>query len=96
MKNKEVLPFVAVHPGEIIQDEIEAREGLTQRKLAKMLNIAPSLLNEIIKGKRRINADIALALEETLRIDAFFWLKYQAAYDLNYARLKKSKEAEIA
>lgn len=92
--NKEILPFVASHPGGVIKDEIEAREGLTQRKLAEMMNISPSLLNEIIKAKRRVNADIALKLEETLGINAFFWLKFQASYDLNSARLKIKKEVE--
>lgn len=93
--NKEVLPFIASHPGSVIQDEIEARSGLTQRKLAEMMKVSPSLLNEIIKEKRRVNADIAIALEESLGIDAFFWLKFQAAYDLNSARLERAKRAEV-
>ena len=54
-----LTPFELTHPGELIKDELEAN-SLTQAKLAENIGVKPSLLNEIIKGKRGVNTEIAL------------------------------------
>ena len=46
-----LTPFEPTHPGELIKDELEVN-GLTQAKLAESIGVKPSLLNEVIKGKR--------------------------------------------
>ena len=45
--------FEPTHPGELIKDELEAN-SITQAKLAESIGVKPSLLNEIIKGKRGV------------------------------------------
>jgi HTH-type transcriptional regulator/antitoxin HigA len=61
--------------------------------LAKLIDIKRSQLNEIIKGKRNINAVLALLLEKALGIDADFWMEAQKNYDLDSARIEaKNKE----
>jgi len=92
MKNiQELVPAEAIHPGITLQDELEAA-GFTQRSLASELGIQPSLLNEIVKGKRNITAELALLLEAALGIDASFWLNLQKGYELDVARIKEAKE----
>lgn len=92
MKNiRDLIPAEAIHPGLTLQDELEA-SGFTQRSLASEIGVQPSLLNEIIKGKRNISADLALSLEAALGIDASFWLELQMNYELDLARIKESKE----
>ncbi|MBF8964058.1 HigA family addiction module antidote protein [Pontibacter sp. FD36] len=92
MRNiKQLVPAVAVHPGAIVQDELEAA-GFTQRSLAAEIGIQPSLLNEVIKGKRNITADLAVMLEAALGVDAEYWLNLQKNYELDLARIKESKE----
>ena len=49
-----LTPFEPTHPGELIKDELEA-SNLTQAKLAKSIGVKPSLLNEVIKGKRGVS-----------------------------------------
>lgn len=86
------IPAFATHPGEILLDEIEAND-FTQIDFAKMIGYSRSQLNEIIKGKRNINADLALLLEKTLGVDAEYWMEAQKNYDLDKARIEaKNKE----
>ena len=47
-----------IHPG-LILEEILIESGITQRELASKINIAHSLLNNILKGNRNINVNIA-------------------------------------
>lgn len=58
----------------------------------EMHPIQPSLLNEIIKGKRNITAELALLLEAALGVEASFWLNLQKNYELDVARIKEAKE----
>lgn len=74
-----------IHPGAIINDEIEARE-VKQKDLAKDMGISPSMLSDLIHGRRNITADLALRLESALEISAMFWMNYQNKYDLDKAR----------
>jgi HTH-type transcriptional regulator/antitoxin HigA len=74
-----------VHPGEILSDEIEAR-GLKQKDLARDMGIAPTMLSDLIHGRRNITADLALKLESSLDISAMFWMNFQSKYDLDKAR----------
>ena len=76
MTTNNLIPAFATHPGTILADEMEANE-YNQIDLAKLIDIKRSQLNEIIKGKRNINADLALLLEKALGIDADFWMEAQ-------------------
>lgn len=92
MTTNNLIPAFATHPGTILADEMEANE-YNQIDLAKLIDIKRSQLNEIIKGKRNINADLALLLEKALGIDADFWMEAQKNYDLDKARIEaKNKE----
>lgn len=78
-------PFEPTHPGELIKDELEAN-NLTQAKLAENIGIKPSLLNEIIKGKRSVNTELALLLEAALNIPADLLLNLQSDYNMQMAK----------
>lgn len=83
----ELTPLLATHPGEIIKDELIAMET-SQSDFAKLIGIKRSQLNEIIKAKRGINAELAFLLEKTLGIDADFWMEAQKNYEMDLARIK--------
>ncbi len=72
-------PFAATHPGELIRDELEAR-GISQAQLARQIGVSPSLLNEVVNGKRSVNTEMALLLEAALGISAEMWLNLQSEY----------------
>ena len=60
---------LTVPPGELLDEELEAR-GMTQRELAARLGRPAQTINEIIKVKKAITPDTALGLEAVLGIDA--------------------------
>ncbi|MDE6396860.1 MAG: HigA family addiction module antidote protein [Muribaculaceae bacterium] len=76
-----LTPFEPTHPGELIKDELEA-DNLTQAKLAKSIGVSPSQINEIIKGKRDVNTEMALLIEAALNIPADLLLNLQNAYNM--------------
>lgn len=84
-----LTPYEPTHPGEMIKDEIEYR-GLSQRKLAAQMGISPTLLNEILNGKRAVSTQYALLFEAALGIDAGPLLALQADYDMQAAKSDKS------
>jgi addiction module HigA family antidote len=53
--------FTPVHPGDVLQDELE-EIGLTQSGLAKHIGVLPKTINEICRGKRGISAEMAMKL----------------------------------
>lgn len=76
---------IAIHPGELLLEEVEERE-LKKTDLAKLLGLLPGNLSELFKGKRHINARLAVRLENVLGISAEYWMGLQSAYDLTIAR----------
>ena len=89
------IPSFATHPGEILIDELNAAE-ISQVNFAKQIGFKnKSQLNEIIKGKRAINAELAILLEGILGIDANYWLNAQNNYDLDLARIKQKNQHRL-
>lgn len=89
------LPFEASHPGSLILDEIKYR-GINQSDLAVQIDVPKTQLNEIIKGKRALTADVALLLEKVLDIPATYWMNLQSQYDLDFARIKEKNIKRLA
>jgi addiction module HigA family antidote len=86
MNKKDLTPFTATHPGEMIKDELKEL-GMTQKQLATETGIKPSVLSETINGKRNVSLSVAVALEKTLGIPADVWMNLQTQYDLDTARI---------
>lgn len=84
-EGNELRTPVAFHPGEFLLEEIEER-GLKKTEVAKKIGLLPGNLSELFKGKRSINARLAVKLEVVLGVSAEYWLGLQSAYDLNIAR----------
>ncbi|CAD5258061.1 MULTISPECIES: HigA family addiction module antitoxin [unclassified Imperialibacter] len=91
----DLVPGSAMHPGELLKDELEARE-MKQIELAKALGIAKNIMSELIGGKRNITPELAVRLEDALGIKAGFWMKYQVAYEIDKIRVKNKKAMEKA
>lgn len=89
---KRIESDLAIHPGEMLAEEIEAR-GMTQKALAQVMGRPPQLVNEIVHGKKTITADTALQLERALDIPAYLWLAKQSRYDLVIARRNAERAA---
>jgi len=72
----------AVTPGEILFEEFMVPMDLTAYRLAKEINVPAQRIGEIIKGKRGITADTDLRLSRFFGLSAGYWLRAQAAHDL--------------
>ena len=90
-----LTPFEPTHPGELIRDELEKRH-LTQVKLAEQIGVSPSLLNEVVNGKRGVNTELALLLEAALGISANMFLQLQADYNMQVAKSDSTFMSRLA
>ena len=75
-----------LHPGKMLQIAFLEPLNITQSDFAKHLGWTYARLNEIIKAKRGISADSALAFSEALGTKPEYWLILQIQWDLWHAR----------
>lgn len=78
-KSNRLVPVRAIHPGEILRDELQAR-GILQKDFARAIDWQASHLNEFIKGKRNLNEDLAIKLESQLGIPFKTWMSMHNGY----------------
>lgn len=74
-----------VHPGEILADDLEEL-GISQSQLARALGVPRSRINQIVLGRRSIEADTALRLARFFGTSDRYWLNLQARYDLEVTK----------
>lgn len=91
-KGKEIQTDVSLHPGEVLQDELEARE-IPKNVFADRLGMKASHFSELLHGKRHVSAAVALRLEELLGISAEYWMRIQVYHDLFVERHRQEEMA---
>lgn len=67
-------------PGEFIRDSLTAR-GWKQIDLSQIMGVPPSVVNDLVSGKRRITRKTAQTLADAFGNEAEEWTKLQAIYD---------------
>lgn len=72
-KGEEIFAAHPTHPGEMLTDELEARQ-MSQKQLATQAGVSATFISELIRGKKRVSVGMALKLEAALEVDASFWL----------------------
>ncbi len=92
--SNQLIPHIATHPGEILKDELNAR-GIIKKDFALQIDMQPTMLSEIINGKRSITADIAILLEKALDIPASYWMNFQSQYEIDIARIKEKNIKKV-
>ncbi|MCY4107732.1 MAG: HigA family addiction module antitoxin [Chloroflexi bacterium] len=85
-----VLSDMPIPPGEILEEELEAR-GMTQKELAARLGRPAQAINEIIKAKKAITPHTAIGLGKVLGISPQFWMTLEADYRM---ALEMNRERE--
>lgn len=81
-----VTPFMAVQVGEYIKDELSAC-GMKQSELAVRTGIHAPILNDIIKGKRKITPEQSILIGCALDIDGDMLYNLQSKFELDKARI---------
>jgi len=87
------IPAVAMHPGELLRNEIKER-GLKQTELANRLSISQPFLNGLLREKKKISIELAIKLEEVLGIEAEQWVKLQRLFDKIETRNKTEQSLQ--
>lgn len=77
--------MIRVHPGEILAEELEARD-MSANALALKMRVPANRITEIINGKRSVSPETALRLGKALGTGPDLWVTLQAKYDLQEAR----------
>ena len=62
----------AIHPGEILNDELQ-EVGVSAAELARQIDVPANRISQIINGKRSITGDTALRLGHWFGTSAQFW-----------------------
>jgi addiction module HigA family antidote len=75
----------AVTPGELLKEEFIGPMGISQYRLAKEIGVPAQRIGQIIAGKRSITADTDLRLCRFFGLSNGYWLRVQAAYDIEIA-----------
>lgn len=81
----------AVAPGEYLEEWIDDH-GLSQQRVAERLGNSRKQVNEIVNGRAPITSDTAMRLERVTGIPAKAWLKYEALYRADLARIADEEE----
>ena len=89
---KDRIPLYS--PGEIILEDYLKPADLTQAKASELMGLPPSRLNEVIKGKRKIDTEFAIRIAKLFGMNPETWLKLQAEYDLESIRSSTRKNIE--
>ena len=80
-----------VHPGEILQDELE-EIGLSSDTLAKELGVPVQLVTSILEGKQRVSADTAMRLARFFGTTPQMWLNLQQSWELRQVEMSSGSE----
>lgn len=84
----------AIHPGEILREELKER-GIKQKDFAKAISWQATHLNEFIKGKRNLNEDLAMRLESQLGIPFKTWMSLHSGYIYECKALEKNADYKM-
>ncbi len=74
-----------VTPGELLLEEFLKPMGLSQYRLAKEVGVPAQRIGNIVLGTRTITADTDLRLCRFFGLSNGYWLRAQAAYDVEVA-----------
>lgn len=91
METKKLRP---VHPGDILLQDFMEPLKLSSYRLAKELGVSAPTVNEIVRRRRAVTAEMALRFSRYFGTSAQLWQNLQAQYDLEVAARKIGKSVE--
>ncbi|MEZ5307128.1 MAG: HigA family addiction module antitoxin [Pyrinomonadaceae bacterium] len=90
------------HPGEMLREDFMPDYGLGVSELARAIGMSRQTVNELLRERRSLSAEMAVRLAKLFGNNPEFWLRAQTAVDLWEAKstmrdkLKKIKTLRIA
>ncbi len=90
----DLTPAFLIHPGEILIDELKARD-ISQIEFAQTLDIPRSQLNEYIKGKRDFTTELCLLVARALSMDESIWLQLKQNYEVDRIKIDEKSAQRL-
>jgi addiction module HigA family antidote len=88
---KNILSIIkGIHPGMILERELKQRH-LSKGPFALSLQEYPQTLVSITKGKRRMNTNLALKIENALEIEEGYFMTLQLYYDIKEIKRRQDR-----
>ena len=81
-------------PGELLEEEFLEPMGITKYRLAKEIGVPATRIGEIVSGRRSVTAGTDLRLCRFFGPSDGYWLRVQAAYDTDLARMRMGDELD--
>jgi addiction module HigA family antidote len=84
------MALLAIHPGEQLQEELEAL-GMSAAELARQMRVPANRITQILRAEREITADTAMRLGHFFGTSAQFWMNLQSLYELRIAQRENGR-----
>lgn len=81
------------HPGKVVRTACLEPLGLSVTEGAKVLGVSRQALSNLVNGRARMSADMAIRLAKAFGSTTETWIRLQTAYDIARAR---EREDQIA
>jgi addiction module HigA family antidote len=94
MEKKNGMP--AVHPGEIMREDILPEVGLSVTATAKALGVSRQMVHDILAERRPLSAVMCLKVARLFGSSPEFWMRLQAEYDLKKAARDRKVMQRVA
>ncbi len=72
----------AVHPGEVLREDVIPALGLPKTEIARLLGISRQTLYDVLNEKHPVTTGMALRFAKLTGTTAQSWAQMQLAYDL--------------
>jgi addiction module HigA family antidote len=83
----------AMHPGELLREEILPALGRSRAEIAQLLGVSRQALHAVLAERASVTPEMALRLGKLCGNGPELWLALQTRHDLE--RLRREKAAEI-
>lgn len=84
----------AMHPGELLRDDIIPALGKSKAEIARLLGVSRQTLHDILREKKPVTVDMALRLGKLCGNGPVLWLNLQRTYDLEHTAPRMASELE--
>lgn len=86
--------YPPIHPGEILSEEFLKPMSISQRQLASDIGLPNSHIDQVVRGERGIDADMALRLARYFGMSVEFWTGIQTHYEVELVKMTLADRLE--
>jgi addiction module HigA family antidote len=93
-KNPLTAGLRAVHPGELLREDVLPALGKPKAEIARLLGVSRQTLYDILSEKQPITAQMAVRIGKLCGNGPDLWLNMQRAFDLERAERELAETVE--